>query len=263
MRVMVQAQAQTKAQLQHVTMLLQDLVLRMQEVEPLLEAQTKAQLQHVKRTALLEAQTQAQCHAGASMLSAQNDVVAGPNAARDEASHNSFATNDGIRPPTTASGSRMTSLPEVLPGTETVHQALPVHVPARSREAGVEAAGQGAASGAQEVAEADDRIADLIRLCLETHGGQFDPSRISSKASGQQPGERLLGGSTPGLGGSTTGSTADRSSPIAIAQIGGMALTTVAGHNVVGVRGLDVEALRRQFEPTPSPLSTPSHTNEG
>ena len=83
MRVVVQAQAQTKAQLQHVTMLLQDLVLRMQEVEPLLEAQTKAQLQHVKRTALFEAQTQAQCHAGASMLSAQNDVVAGPNAARD------------------------------------------------------------------------------------------------------------------------------------------------------------------------------------
>ena len=152
-------------------------------------------------------------------------------------------------------------LPVYLPGTS--HQPLPVHVPARSREAGVEAAGQGAASGAQEVAEVDDRIADLLRRCLDAHGGQFDPSRISSKASGQQPGERLLGGSTPGLGGSTTGSTADRSSPIAIAQIGGMALSTVAGHNVVGVRGLDVEALRRQFEPTPSPLSTPSHTNEG
>ena len=83
MQVRVQAQAQTRSQLQHVTMLLQDLALRMQEVEPLLGAQTKAQLQHVKRTALLEAQKQAQCHAGASMLSAQNDVVAGPNAARD------------------------------------------------------------------------------------------------------------------------------------------------------------------------------------
>ena len=81
-------------------------------------------------------------------------------------------------------------LPVYLPGTS--HQPLPVHVPARSREAGVEAAGQGAASGAQEVAEADDRIADLIRLCLETHGGQFDPSRISSKASGQQPGEEPI-----------------------------------------------------------------------
>ena len=77
-----------------------------------------------------------------------------------------------------------------MPGTS--HQPLPVHVPARSREAGVEAAGQGAASGAQEVAEADDRIADLIRLCLETHGGQFDPLRISSKASGQQPGEEPI-----------------------------------------------------------------------
>ena len=182
MRVMVQAQAQTKAQLQHVTMLLQDLVLRIQEVEPLLEAQTKAQLQHVKRTALLEAQTQAQCHAGASMLSAQNDVVAGPNAARDEASHNSFTTNDGIRPPTTASGSRMTSLLEVLPGTETVHQALPVHVPARSREAGVEAE-------TLTDAEVDDRVAELLRRCLHTHGGEFDPSRISSKALGQEPGE--------------------------------------------------------------------------
>ena len=72
MRVMVQAQAQTRAQLQHVTMLLETL----ETIETLL-----------KRTALLEAQTQAQCHAGASMLSAQNDVVAGPNAARDVASH--------------------------------------------------------------------------------------------------------------------------------------------------------------------------------
>ena len=82
MRMMVQAQAQTQAQLQHVTRLLQDLALRMQEVEPLLETiETIETL--LKRTALLEAQTQAQCHAGASMLSAQNDVVAGPNAARD------------------------------------------------------------------------------------------------------------------------------------------------------------------------------------
>ena len=81
-------------------------------------------------------------------------------------------------------------LPVYLPGTS--HQPLPVHVPARSREAGVEAAGQGAASGAQEVAEVDDRIADLIRRCLDAHGGQFDPSRISSKASGQQPGEERI-----------------------------------------------------------------------
>ena len=82
MQLMVQAQAQTRAQLQHVTMLLQDLALRMQEVEPLLETRETIETL-LKRTALLEAQTQAQCHADASMLSAQNDVVADPNAARD------------------------------------------------------------------------------------------------------------------------------------------------------------------------------------
>ena len=63
---------------------------------------------------------------------------------------------------------------------------------ARSREAGVEAAGQGAASGAQEAAEVDDRIADLLRRCLDAHGGQFDPPRISSAALGQQPGEERI-----------------------------------------------------------------------
>ena len=219
MRVMVQAQAQTKAQLQHVTMLLQDLVLRMQEVEPLLEAQTKAQLQHVKRTALLEAQTQAQCHAGASMLSAHNDVVAGPNAARDEASHNSFTPNDGIRLQTEGYGSTekeasehacrqavahllmtepsqlllrrahwtisLSALLEGLPGTEAVHRALPVHAPARSLDAGVEAANLTAA-------EVDDRVADLLRRCLNAHGGSFNPSRISSAALGQEPGEERI-----------------------------------------------------------------------
>ena len=76
----------------------------------------------------------------------------------------------------------LSALLEGLPGTETVHQALPVHVPARSREAGVEAE-------TLTDAEVDDRVAELLRRCLHTHGGEFDPSRISSKALGQEPGE--------------------------------------------------------------------------
>ena len=79
----------------------------------------------------------------------------------------------------------MSALLEGLTGTEAVHQALPVHVPARSLEAGVEAA-------TLTAAEVDDRVADLLRRCLGAHGGQFDPSRISSKASGQQPGEERI-----------------------------------------------------------------------
>ena len=38
----------------------------------------------------------------------------------------------------------------------------------------------------------DDRIADILWRCLDAHGGQFDPSRISSKASGQQPGDERI-----------------------------------------------------------------------
>ena len=77
------------------------------------------------------------------------------------------------------------ALLEGLPGTETVHQALPVHVPTRSLEAGVEAA-------TLTAAEVDDRIADLLRRCLNAHGGSFDPSRISRAALCQEPGEERI-----------------------------------------------------------------------
>ena len=77
------------------------------------------------------------------------------------------------------------ALLEGLPGTETVHQALPVHVPARSLEAGVEAA-------TLTAAEVDYQVADLLRRCLNAHGGSFDPSRISRAALGQGPGEERI-----------------------------------------------------------------------
>ena len=77
------------------------------------------------------------------------------------------------------------ALLEGLPGTETVHQALPVHVPARSREAGVEAEKLTAA-------EVDDRVADVLRQCLNAHGGELDPSKISSAALRQKPGEERV-----------------------------------------------------------------------
>ena len=77
------------------------------------------------------------------------------------------------------------ALLEGLPGTETVHQALPVHVPARSREAGVEAQTLSAA-------QVDERVADILRRCLYAHGGEFDPSKISSKDLGQKPGEERV-----------------------------------------------------------------------
>ena len=35
----------------------------------------------------------------------------------------------------------------------------------------------------------DDKVADLLRRCLNVHGGQFDPSRVNSKAVRHEPGE--------------------------------------------------------------------------
>ena len=67
-----------------------------------------------------------------------------------------------------------------LPGADTVHQALPVHVPARTS-----ASGQDAATLSQ--AETDVRVAEILRQCLLTHGGSFDPSNISHKALGPGP----------------------------------------------------------------------------
>ena len=63
-----------------------------------------------------------------------------------------------------------------------MHQALPVHVRARSLEAGVDAA-------RLTEAEVNDRVATLLRRCLNAHGGSFDPARISRRALGQEPDE--------------------------------------------------------------------------
>ena len=67
-----------------------------------------------------------------------------------------------------------------LPGADTVHQALPVHVPARTS-----ASGEDAATLSQ--AEIDDRVAEILRQCLRAHGGSFDPSNISHRALGLGP----------------------------------------------------------------------------
>ena len=72
-----------------------------------------------------------------------------------------------------------------MPGTGTAHQALPVHVPARSREAGAEAA-------TLTSAEADDRVAEIVRQCLRAHGGAFDPSHISHRTLGLGPADERM-----------------------------------------------------------------------
>ena len=41
-------------------------------------------------------------------------------------------------------------------------------------------------------AEVDDRIADLLRRCLNAHGGSFDPSKISRAVLCQEPGEERI-----------------------------------------------------------------------
>ena len=74
------------------------------------------------------------------------------------------------------------SLVRGLPGTVAEHQALPVHVPRRLREAGMEA-------DRLPEAEVKERVASLLRLCLRKHGGSFDPANISRSALGQKRGE--------------------------------------------------------------------------
>ena len=56
----------------------------------------------------------------------------------------------------------------------TQHQALPVHVPARVGEAGAEAA----SLSEDQVSE---RVTDIIKQCLNAHGGSFDFSQIKHK----------------------------------------------------------------------------------
>ena len=69
-----------------------------------------------------------------------------------------------------------------LPGADAGHQALPVHIPARLRAAGEEAT----------TPDADARMVALVRRCLDAHGGEFDPSRISSKLMGLHPDEERV-----------------------------------------------------------------------
>ena len=69
-----------------------------------------------------------------------------------------------------------------LPGADAGRQALPVHAPARLRGAGEEAT----------TPDADARAVALVRRCLDAHGGEFDPSRISSKLMGLDPGEERV-----------------------------------------------------------------------
>ena len=67
-----------------------------------------------------------------------------------------------------------------MPGTDTEHQALPVHVPARGREAGMEAA----AVPSDQVGAS---VATIIREILRSHGGSFDPAWVSHKRLGLPP----------------------------------------------------------------------------
>ena len=76
-----------------------------------------------------------------------------------------------------------------MPGVEPEHQVLPVHVPIRLREAN---SAQAEGLSTQEI---DEKVAEILRQCLDTHGGQFDPSAISHKTAGlKREDERLYAG---------------------------------------------------------------------
>ena len=67
----------------------------------------------------------------------------------------------------------------------TQHQALPVHVRARVGEAGAEAA----SLSEDQVSE---RVTDIIKQCLNAHGGSFDPSQIRHKNLGLSPSDERM-----------------------------------------------------------------------
>ena len=72
---------------------------------------------------------------------------------------------------------------EGLLGTQ--HQALPVHVSARVGEAGAEAA----SLSEDQVSE---RVTDIIKQCLNAHGGSCDPSQIRHKNLGLSPSDERM-----------------------------------------------------------------------
>ena len=67
-----------------------------------------------------------------------------------------------------------------------MHQALPVHVPIRLAE------GNSAEAEGLSPQQIEEKVAEILRLCLETHGGQFDPSAISHKTAGLTAKEECL-----------------------------------------------------------------------
>ena len=72
-----------------------------------------------------------------------------------------------------------------LPRSRGSHQALPVHISARQENAGAQAA-------VLSESERDALVTDLIRLCLNTHGGEFDPSKICHQKTGLGPEEERV-----------------------------------------------------------------------
>ena len=73
-----------------------------------------------------------------------------------------------------------------LPRSRRSHQALPVHISARQENAGAQAA-------VLSRSERDAHVTDLIRLCLNTHEGEFDPSTICHQKTGLRPEEERVG----------------------------------------------------------------------
>ena len=73
-----------------------------------------------------------------------------------------------------------------MPGLVRGHQALPVHVPSRLLDA------NSAREQGLSPEEIDEKVAEILRQCLDTHSGQFDPSWISHKKSGLKPDDERL-----------------------------------------------------------------------
>jgi hypothetical protein len=75
-----------------------------------------------------------------------------------------------------------------LPGAQLLaHQALPVHVHPRSLQGA-----EGAEGDSMSPTERDEAVAQIIERCLISHGGSFDPSKISHRALGLQEGDERM-----------------------------------------------------------------------
>ncbi|CAK0861983.1 unnamed protein product, partial [Prorocentrum cordatum] len=116
---------------------------------------------------------------------------------------NSFAAGDGRRLVTYGDGSTSDEASEVaclravaslvsISPSEFLFRPAHWDIPLDDLVAGLSGVGTGHPALPASGLDADARVVDLVRRCLQAHGGEFGPSAISHKKMGRQPGDERV-----------------------------------------------------------------------